>query len=399
MTTGLQYNPLDPAVRANPYPLYHLMRADDPVRPSDFLPDVWVLLRHEDVSAVLHDRRFSSNNFIEGGRTLAGAEVELGLLDRRTMLTSNPPDHTRLRGLVSKAFTPRMVEGLRPRIQQIVDTLLHEVASRGRLDLIADFAYPLPVTVIAEMLGISPDDRERFRRWSDDVIVTIEPLVPTEDLERAGRSAAELQRYFEQVVAQRRRSPGTDLMSALIAAEEQGDRLSQEEMYATCVLLLVAGHETTKNLIGNGMLALMRHPDQLQLLCDDPSLIDSAVEELLRYDSPVQSTIRFALEDVEIGGKTIAGGQMVVLSLGAANRDPEAFPNPDRLDIRRAENHHLSFGHGLHFCLGAPLARLEGQIAITTLLRRMPGLRLDAEEPEWLPSLTLRGLASLPLSF
>ncbi len=400
MTTALQFNPLDPAIRANPYPLYHLMRADDPVRPSDLLPDVWVFLRHEDVSTLLHDRRFSSEYNADGSsRALGGAEVEGGLLDRRTMLTSDPPDHTRLRGLVSKAFTPRMVESLRPRIQQIVDALLDEVAPRGRMDLMADFAYPLPVTVIAEMLGISPDDRERFRRWSDDVIVTIEPLVSAEDRERAQRSATELQQYFELIVAQRRRSPGTDLLSALIAAEEQGDRLSSEEMYATCVLLLVAGHETTKNLIGNGMLALMRHPDQLRLLRDEPSLIESAVEELLRYDSPVQSTIRIALEDAVMAGKTIARGQMVVLSLGAANRDPERFPDPDRLDIQRAENPHLSFGHGLHFCLGAPLARLEGQIAITTLLRRMPGLRLDAEEPEWLPSLTLRGLASLPMSF
>ena len=397
-----QFNPFDPEVRANPYPWYHQLRAEDPVHPSDFAPDgVWVLMRYADSLFALRDQRFSANRReARINQDFYDPEVDVGPLGRaQTMLTADPPDHTRLRTLVSKAFTPGAVEAMRPHIQEIVNDLLDKVQDNGRMDVISDLAYPLPVIVIAEMLGVPPQDRGRFKKWSNAIAVTLDPIVAPEALERAQQSAQELAEYFRGVVEERRRNPKHDLISALLAAEEQGDRLSEDDLYATCMLLLIAGNETTTNLIGNGMLALLRHPDQLQKLRDDPSLIESAVEELLRYDSPVQATGRVALEDMEIGGKKIAKGDMLVTHLGAANRDPERFPDPDRLDITRNDNRHLAFGYGLHFCLGAPLARIEGQISLSTILRRFPGLRLETEAPERRETITLRGLKSLPVVF
>ena len=397
-----QFNPFDPDYRANPYTHYHEWRSDDPVRPSDLVPaGIWILMRYADSVSVLRDRRFSADRSQATiNQQVEATQVDVGPLGRaQTMLTSDPPDHTRLRTLVSKAFTPNVVEEMRPHIQEIVDELLDAVQDAGRMDVIRDLAYPLPVIVIAEMLGVRPEDREHFKKWSGDIAVTLDPVVAPEALQRAQQSALELADYFRGVVEERRRNPRDDLISGLIAAEEQGDKLSEEELYATCMLLLIAGNETTTNLIGNGMLALLRNPDQLQKLRDDPSLIESAVEELLRYDSPVQATGRVATEDTEIGGKKIDKGDMLVTSLGAANRDPERFPDPDRLDITRQDNRHVAFGYGLHFCLGAPLARLEGQAAINTLLRRFPNLRLGTEAPEWRETITLRGLKSLPVAF
>jgi pimeloyl-[acyl-carrier protein] synthase len=319
-----------------------------------------------------------------------------------SMLDRDPPDHTRLRSLVSKAFTPRVVEALRPHIQKIVDSLLDRVAGANAMDLIEDFAYPLPVIVICEMLGVPFEDHERFKQWGLDIARGLDSILLPPDSDVARRSDAArsaLTAYFRELIAERRASPRADLLSGLIAAEEVGDRLREDELLATCILLLVAGHETTVNLIGNGTLALLRHRDQLRRLREDPGLIASAVEELLRYDGPVQRTARVSGEDVAIAGRTIAKGELVMPFIGAADRDPAQFPDPDRLDIARTDNRHIAFGWGIHFCLGAPLARLEGQIALNTLVRRLPKLALATDKPEYRESLTLRGLSTLPVCF
>jgi cytochrome P450 len=303
---------------------------------------------------------------------------------------------------VSKAFTPRVVETLRPKIQAIVGRLLDRVEGAGAMDLIDDFAYPLPVIVICEMLGVPVADRDRFRQWGLDIARGLDSVMLPPDSEVITRSIASrtaLTQYFRELIAERRASPRSDLLSGLIAVEEAGDKLTEQELLATCILLLVAGHETTVNLIGNGTLALLRHPDQRQRLRESPALIVSAVEELLRYDGPVQRTARIPSEDVVIGGRRIAKGEMVMPFIGAADRDPAQFPDPDRLDIGRTENRHIAFGLGIHFCLGAPLARLEGQIAINTLVQRLPKLALATDTPQYRQSLTLRGLTALPVTF
>ncbi|MCH8901571.1 MAG: cytochrome P450 [Chloroflexi bacterium] len=398
---AVQFNPLLPEVRANPYPLYHQLREEEPVHWSELM-EAWVLTRYDDVSALLKDSRFSADRRKANNRFAreAAARIEEGpLANATTMLGADPPEHTRLRGLVSKAFTPRVVEAMRPHIQEIVDSLLDDVQESGRMDIIGDLAYPLPVIVIAEMLGVPPADRDDFKRWSDDIVATLGPLAAPEVIEKARISIQEMADYFSAVIAERRREPREDLLSALVAAEERGEVLSEEELLATCILLLAAGNETTTNLIGNGMLALLRHPDQLEKLRDQPSLTESAIEEFLRYDGPVQSTARVAKEQLEIRGKTIEEAQLVIALLGAANRDPEQFPNPDELDIARQPNQHIAFGQGIHFCLGSPLARMEGQIAFETLLRRMPNPRLESEEIEWGGTFILRGLKRLPIAF
>ena len=399
----VQYNPFIPEVHANPYPMYSSLRAADPVQWSEIM-EAWVLTRYSDAVAILTDSRFSADRRQARNRFAQEAQrrqEEFGPFGRtQTMLTSDPPLHTRLRRLVSKAFTPRMVEGLRPRIQHIVDELLDAVQGSGRIDVIRDLAYPLPVIVIAEMLGVPPRDREKFKQWSDEIVASLNgPFASQEALERARKSANELADYFRGVIAERRQEPKEDLVSGLIAAEEQGQILSEDEMLATAMLLLVAGNETTTNLIGNGMLALLRNPDQLHKLRDDPSLIQTAVEELLRYDGPVQGTGRVAEEDLEIDGRPIKTGQVAFCILAAANRDPAQFENPDQLDIARQPNEHIAFGDGIHFCLGAPLARAEGQIAIGTLLQRFANLNLEDEDPPWGGTFILRGLNSLPIAF
>jgi cytochrome P450 len=312
------------------------------------------------------------------------------------MLTADPPEHTRLRGLVSKAFTPRVVERLRPRIQEIVDELLEEVD--GPFELVHTLAYPLPVIVIAELLGVPPADRAQFKRWSDDIVATLGGPFQDPAVIAAGTAAAiGLAEYFQGVIAERRREPKEDLLSGLIAAEEQGQVLSEEELLATCILLLVAGNETTTNLLGNGMKALFDYPDQLALLKSQPELIESAVEELLRYDGPVQGTGRVAIEDKQVGDVTVKEGQVAFTVLGAANHDPEAFENPDVLDITRSDNRQVAFGHGIHYCLGAPLARAEAQIAINALLRRWPDLHQDGDV-EWGGTFIIRGARKLPVA-
>jgi cytochrome P450 len=399
----VQYNPFIPEVHANPYPMYARLRAEDPVHWSALM-EAWVLTRYDDVVAVLTDSRFSADRRQARNRfadEIARREEEFGPFGRtRTMLTSDPPEHTRLRRLVSKAFTPRMVEGLRPRIQEIVDELLDADAQNGRMDIIRDLAYPLPVIVIAEMLGVPPEHRDQFKHWSDEIVGVLGgPLVPQETLERSRVAVHELAEYLSGVIVERRREPREDLVSGLIAAEEQGQILSEDEMLATAMLLLVAGNETTTNLIGNGMLSLLRNPDEMERLCADPSQVPTAVEELLRYDGPVQATGRVAIEDLEIGGQKVTKGQAVLTVLGAANRDPAQFGKPDELDLDRQPNEHVAFGDGIHFCLGAPLARAEGQIAFETLLRRFAHPRLETDNLQWGGSFILRGLKGLPIVF
>lgn len=393
----LHFDPMDPAFVADPYPTYHRLRAEDPVHLSAL--GFWILTRYDDVVAVLRDPRFAKEAIPAFVAARFGASVPaMGV----SMLDRDPPDHTRLRSLVSAAFTPRVVEGLRPRIQQLVDGLLERVEGAGSMDLIEEFAYPLPVNVICEMLGVPVEDHEQFKDWGLDIARGLDAILLPRDSEVLRRAIAArhaLADYFHRLIAARRAAPRGDLLSALIAAEEAGDKLSEEELLATSILLLVAGHETTVNLIGNGTLALLRHPDQLRRLRADPALIGSAVEELLRYDGPVQRTARIPSADVVIGGRTIAKGDMVMPFIGAADRDPTHFVDPDRLDITRADNRHIAFGWGIHFCLGAPLARLEGQIAINTLVRRLPKLALATAQPEYRQSLTLRGLKTLPVSF
>ena len=395
----VQFNPMDPAFVEDPYPTYHVLRSEDPVHHSPL--GFWVLTRYADVIASLRDPRLIKEPiaaFVAARFGMAGPPPGLGL----SMLDRDPPDHTRLRGLVSKAFTPKALESLRPRIQQIVDELLDQAERRGEMDLIEEFAYPIPVIVICEMLGVPVKDHERFKQWGLDIARGLDAIMLPPDSEVAKRSVSgrkALAEYFRELIAQRRAAPKDDMLSALIAAEEAGDKLSEEELLASCILLLVAGHETTVNLIGNGTLALLKHPEQLRRLRENPGLIGTAVEELLRYDGPVQRTARIPSEDLVIGGKTIPKGEMVMPFLGAANRDPAQFPDPDRLDITRTDNRHIAFGMGIHFCLGAPLARMEGQIAINTLLRRLPKLALASQQPEHRQSLTLRGLVSLPVGF
>jgi len=394
-----EFNPFDPEFNANPYPFYHRLRADDPVHqhPMGF----YVLTRYDDVAMILRDPRFGKGGYDELLATRFGSEHDRPGLGT-SMLFKDPPDHARLRTLVSKAFTPRVVETMRPHIQDIVDRLLDQVGDRKRMDVIADLAYPLPVTVISEMLGVPRDDGDTIKQWSLDLARSLDAIampVEPEVIERGNAARRALADYFRGLVAERRKTPRADLLSALISAEEQGDKLSERELLASCVLLYVAGHETTVNLIGNGLLALLRHPDQLRQLAADPSLIHSAVEELLRYDGPVQRTGRLAGADVELRDKKIAKGTLVLGLIGAANRDPEHFPDPDRLDITRRDNRHIAFGTGIHFCLGASLARVEGQIAINTILRRLPGITLATLTPEWRSSATLRALKALPVAF
>jgi len=385
-------HPLLVQFRQNPYPLYQYLLATAPVQWNDIL-QAWTLARYADVVNSLTDARFSADRTKFEG---SAASYQVA----KSMLVSDPPDHTRLRALVQKAFTPRIIESLRPRIVAVVGELLDRMAEKGSgssVDLIEDLAYPLPVVVIAELLGVPAEDRVKFQEWSAVMAASLDPLVAAELMERVPVARDGLHAYLRGIIAERRREPRADLISALVAAEERGDVLSEPELVVMCTLLLIAGHETTVNLIGNGMLALLRNPEQLAVLRADPGLVPTAVEELLRYDSPVQMTGRIALEPVEIGGHTVDTGQWVLPLLGAANHDTAQFADPERLDVTRNPNAHVAFGRGIHFCLGAPLARLEGQIAIGALVRRFPNLEL-AGEPKRRNQITLRGLETLPVT-
>mgnify|MGYP005851277869 CR=1 FL=1 len=389
----------------NPYPIYSVIRTVRPVLevpvPGFSGPGVWMLTRYADVHGVLRDPRFS----VERIR----APIVRDNLDRmpeflrqsaqglRSMLIMDPPDHTRVRKLVNKAFTPKRIAALRGHIEALVRTLTDACAAKGRFDLIRDLAEPLPAIVIAELLGVPAEDHRRFRDWSSALIAGI--ASPSPEARRAGTAAGQqIFAYLADTIADRRRAPQDDLISAMIQAQEERDALSDAELLATSNLLLLAGHETPTHLIGNGMLALLREPDAWRRMCDEPALLPSAVEELLRFDGPVQATVRVALEDVVIDGHTIPAGALVLVSIGAANHDPDVFARPDELDLARDPNPHLAFGFGTHFCLGAPLARLEAQLAFEALTRRFPRLELVDDNPRYRPNPVLRGLERLELT-
>ena len=397
------YNLMLPDVLANPHPTYHQMRAENPVCfvfDAEQKTPAWLLTRYDDCAEFLKDnsnfyKDFSKHNASAADDAVANAAAVIN----RHMLTVDPPDHTRMRALVHKAFTPRIIDSLGPRIQQIADNLLAQMAETDQADLIMSYAFPLPITVIAELLGIPPEDRARFRNWSQTIILN---SLRGEGLDEVGVAVLEFIMYFHTLFEERRANPGDDLISGLLAAEEAGDKLDQQELISMIFLLLAAGHETTVNLIGNGTLALLQHPEQMARLRENPSLIRTAVEEMLRYGSPVaQSTMRWAARDLELHGARIQQGDLVLAALIAANRDPAEFPDPDRFDITRTPNRHIAFGNGIHYCLGAPLARLEGAIATNSLLKRFPNLQLavPAESLEWTPSLLLHGLRALPVRY
>ncbi len=394
------FNPLSPEFIRDPYPFYSHLRRHAPMQPSPF--GGVLASRHADVTMVLKDRRFGKDFVNRTTRRLGAQALDEPVYRsmRHWMLTQDPPDHTRLRGLVVKAFTARRVEDMRPRIQAIVDESIDRVAARGRMDLIGEFAFRLPVIVICEMLGIPSEDRKVFfqRERTGGRLLDPVPLTRAE-IDAANEGHLATAAYFNQLFDRRRREPTDDLITQLVQAEENGSQLSNEELTANIILLFGAGHETTVNLIGNGLLALHRHPDQLALLRAHPELMPNAVEELLRYDSSVQLTSRVALEDIEdVGGRPIPTGESVLCLLGSANRDESAYPDrPDALDITRPNVRPLSFGGGIHFCLGAQLARIEAEVAIGTLLRRLPGLQLDdVDNVPWRPTFVLRGLQRLP---
>ena len=402
-------NPLaNPAFLANPYPVYALLRATTPVFrppiPGYEGPGAAILTRYADVEAVLRDPRFSVDrmraHLFQAFSDRFPRQLLQGPDGFRTMLMMDPPDHTRLRHLVNRAFTPRRVEErLRPRIEALVDELLAAAAERGELDVMRDFAEPLPAIVIAELLGVPAADHRQFKQWSSELLAegperAFEPGAQ----ERTAALFMRLRDYMRGIVAERRRAPGEDLISGLIEAQAERDALSEGELVSTGLLLLIAGHETTTNLIGNGLLALLRHSDQLERLRREPELLENAIEELLRYDSPVQATVRIATEDVTLGGAVIPKDAIALVLLGAANRDPAEFPEPDRLDLARENVRHLSFGLGTHFCLGAGLARLEARTAFRGLLERFPRMRLAGDAPEYRPNPFLRGLRRLPLA-
>lgn len=375
-------------LRDDPYPLYERLRESGPVVWLGPLRR-WAVTGHALVLQVLKDDGASADRSRWEGAQPAAGPVP------RTMLVSDPPDHTRLRTLVQKAFTPRVVEQLRPRIEQRVHAMLDGAASRGGMDLIEDLAYPLPVVVIAELLGVPPEDHELFKAGSAAIAAALDPISPER---RPVRDPArdEIQRYLAGIIAARRAEPRDDLVTRLVQAEEEGDRLDPDELLQMCILLLVAGHETTVNLIGNGVAALLDHPDALARLRSEPDLIEPAVEELLRFDGPVQLTGRVATRPLELAGRSIEPGQMVMTLLSAANRDPDVFDAPAELDLSRHPNPHVGFGRGIHFCLGAPLARLEGQIAIGALVGRFARLERTGTARRR-PTITLRGFESLPL--
>jgi pimeloyl-[acyl-carrier protein] synthase len=409
---GFSGNPFaNPALLADPYPFYAMLRASSPVLkvpipvPDYSGPGVAVLTRFADIESALRDERFSVDRRKADVLRLMPADALNNLLEGPdafvSMLTQDPPDHTRVRGLVSKAFTPRRVEErLRPRIEALVTELLDDAEAKGGMDVLRDFGEPLPAIVIAELLGVPVEDRARFKAWSRDLIGQGPARVTDPDAqEKASATIRAFMDYMRGIIAERRRAPGDDLISGMIAAQEERDALSDQELLSTSLLILIAGHETTTNLIGNGTFALLRHPEQLAKLQADPTLLDDAVEELLRYDSPVQGTIRVVTEDLEVGGVPLEQGCLAVCLLGAGNRDPEVYEAPDTLDVTRTGMRHLSFGFGTHFCLGAGLARLEARTAFRELVGRFPALALDIDPADVThrPNPILRGLESLPV--
>jgi hypothetical protein len=396
------YGLLKPELREDPYPVYARLHREAPVHYSEGLA-AWVAVRYEDVNAAFRDTRLSSGRTSAFSAGLPDAVrqklIPLGRNLASWIMLIDPPTHTRLRALVNKAFTPRMAEALRPRVRALVEELLDGVAPKGRMEVMADLAAPLPVTVIGELLGLPREDGARLKGWSDKIALFIGAGRPTlERAEGALEAILELEDYYRGFIARRRKEPGQDLLSALVHAEEQGSLLSEQELLSTLTMVLFGGHETMTNLIGLGLLALLRHPEQWELLRSEPERMANAVEELLRYDTSVQRASRMALEDVEMGGQVIRKGQRVWLMMGAANRDPSQFRDPDRLDVRREDVRHLSFAMGPHYCVGAALGRMEAQEVFGALIRRFPRMRLEEGTAlQWLDTAVFRGVHSLPV--
>lgn len=411
-TRSLGSGPIDsllltPEFTQDPYPAYRALRSAAPISWSEAW-NAWVVTGYDDVIGVLRDHaRFSS-----AGRLL---ELVDGLPDdlqvtaspirehfsTRGLIHADPPDHSRLRSLISKAFSGRVIEQMRPRVSAIVDGLLDKVVERGEMDVMADLAYPLPAIVIAELLGAPPEDRDRFRRWSDDIVAFqgMGRAIP-EAVPRSASGIAEMRAYLGGLFEERRRDPRDDLLSHLVAVEMEGERLSTEELYSTCVTFLIGGHETTTSLIANGLYTLLRHPEQLAAVHSDRSLLPGAIEEILRFESPIQRAFRRITQDTHFGGHPARAGQIAIQLLGAANRDPEHFPDPDTFDIFRSPNRHIAFGSGVHFCIGAPLARLEASIALSAVLDRLPALTLGAADVTWQGEKALfRCVDALPVRF
>jgi hypothetical protein len=401
VTAGITFEELfSPESRRDPHPLYHRVRSESP-QAYNSETDEWLLTQWADCIAVLRDPKWSSNPQHRGDRPNSGPNFEEFAANTRTLLMLDPPDHTRLRRLVSKAFTPRVIEQLRGHVQEIMDELLADVRPGEPFDAISTLAYPLPVIVICELMGVPVEDRHQFEGWSSDATRLLDGDIDEETMQRGILAAMYFINYFNSLFEARRAEPRDDLVSGLLAVEEAGDVLTEEELRSIVLLLFLAGHETTMNLIGNGLFALMQHRDQWDRLVADRSLVPSAVEEFLRYDGPVHVTARVATEDLEVGGTLFSKGSQVVTLLAAANRDPDRFPDPDRLDIGRTDNQHLTFSHGIHYCLGAALARLEGQVVFDTLASRFPSLHLavDPGEVEYREHFVLRGLKALPVAY
>lgn len=395
----------NPATNADPFPEFARLRAEDPIHWSAAMK-AWIITRHADVKQVALNRQISADRLTPFFKT--NPEYRRGSIEslvrylNHWMVFRDPPDHTRLRRLFNKAFTPTSVSNLRPGIEAIVAHLIDGMEAKARrgetVDYIADFAYPLPASVIMDLLGVPRADLERVKLWSDDIALFIGTAqVAGNKYLRAESGAKAMSDYFRSLVEARTAEPTDDMISHLVLARDDRDALTTDEIIGTCILLLFAGHETTTNLIGNGFLYSMRHRDQWERLVGDPSLAESAVEEYLRYDGPSGALARVAAADLEMGGKTIREGQRLFAFMNSANRDPEAFADPERFDIGREPNAHLTFGHGIHFCLGAPLARLEAQIATLRLAQRLPDIRLSGADPEWHDSLILRGVKRLPV--
>jgi cytochrome P450 len=389
----------EPLFHSNPYSIYERLRQETPVHKT-VLPDgteVYLVTRYADVQAALKDNRLVKNISRARGKTFLQT-LGFGSMRNKNMLPEDPPEHTRLRSLANEAFKPKYIRELRGHIEQIANDLIEKVQARGKMEFISEFAFPLPITVIGEMLGVPEKDHAKFREWSSDLIASgalssENPHFSPDILRFVG--------YVRKLISDHRKNPRPDLVTQLIEAEENGDRLSGGELVSTIVLLLIAGHETTVNLIGNGMLALLINPDQLQKLKTDPDLIKPAIEELLRYVNPVQLVNRYASEDMEIGGQPIPKGSHLQMLLASANHDPMYAPAPERLDVTRKDAQHVAFGQGIHYCLGAPLARLEGEIAFQTVLKRLPNIRLAVPDDrlQWRPAIELRGLVQLPVEF
>ena len=395
LPSGVALTPFDPAFAERPHEAFDLLRERAPVFYDEAFHR-YLLTRHDDVDAVLRDRTLS----VDSRKSAPDAFMALFASEPGrdpSILLMDPPEHTRLRSLVTKAFTPRAVESMAPRIREIVDELLDAIAGQPGFDLIVSFAGPLPTIVIAEMLGVDPADRADFKRWSDIGVMSFDPTISPEARQAVRDASAELDAYFRRAIAERRAQPRDDLVSSLLAVEDDHGALTEEQVVTMCGLLLAAGNVTTTDLIGNGVLALLRHRDQMARLRADPALIKNAVEEMLRYDSPVVETGRQPLDDREIAGCPVGVGQSLSVMLTAANHDPAAYPEPHRFDIERADTHHHSFGGGAHFCLGAPLARIEAQTAFAVLLARLPSLRVLGSERQ--PGVVLRGLKSLRAAF